>query len=229
MNNLSTPSRFARLRRGILNHEICAVKKLVLGLTLALLCALPARAQIAPAAGYWWNPAQAGSGFVIEIQGTTMFMAGFLYAASGEATWVASTGQMASATQYSGSLITYSGGQTLTGAFQPAIQNPMPAGTITINFSTNTSGTLSWPGGTIPIQRFDIVAGGATTPQPSSNPQTGWWWDPSQGGRGFAVEVQGGVMYLAGYMYDASGNPVWYLASGNMSGNTLFEGTLFQG
>ena len=31
-------------------------------------------------------------------------------------------------------------------------------------------------------------------------------------------------MYLAGYMYDTSGNPLWYLASGNMSGTTLFQG-----
>jgi hypothetical protein len=36
--------------------------------------------------------------------------------------------------------------------------------------------------------------------------------------------VQGGQMYLAGYMYDANGNPTWYLASGVMAGATTFQG-----
>ncbi len=82
-------------------------------LLLALLAAAPLRALASPAAGYWWNPASPGSGFVIEIQGSKMFMAGFLYAANGNATWIASSGPMASGNQYAGSLVTYSGGQTL--------------------------------------------------------------------------------------------------------------------
>src|SRR5580658_5202911 len=78
----------------------------------------------APASGYWWNPAESGRGFVIEIQGSQMFMAGFLYAVNGEATWVASVGPMTTPTQYSGQLITYKGGQTLTGAYQaPALSS----------------------------------------------------------------------------------------------------------
>jgi hypothetical protein len=182
------------------------------------------QAQIAPAAGYWWNPAEGGRGFVIEIQGTQMFMAGFLYAANGEATWVASSGPMASPSQFSGPLITDSGGQTLTGAYKGAPTSTTPLGAITINFSSNTQATLAWPGGTIPIQRFDFGPGGASAQQNPANPQTGWWWNAGEGGRGFAIELQGGSMYFAGYMYDASGNPTWYLASGNMTNPTLFQG-----
>jgi hypothetical protein len=93
------------------------MRKFLFGFVLAF-AALAAHAQtITPATGYWLNPAASGSGFVIEVQGSKMFMADFLYAASGEATWVASVGAMSSPTQYAGSLITFSGGQTLTGAF----------------------------------------------------------------------------------------------------------------
>jgi hypothetical protein len=111
---------------------------------------------IVPQTGFWWNPAESGRGFVIEIQGSTMFMAGFLYTASGEATWVASTGPMTSPTQYSGSLVTYTGGQTLNGAYQAPSLAP-PLGTISITFSADNQATLTWPGGTIPIQRFNFV------------------------------------------------------------------------
>jgi hypothetical protein len=205
------------------------VKKITFGLIFSLLtlcAALPAQAQIAPEAGYWWDSSTSGSGFVIEIQGTTMFMAGFLYAASGEATWVASTGPMTTSSQYSGSLITYDDGQTLTGAYQAPSLAPA-LGTISISFSSNTSGTIVWPGGTVPIQRFNIVPGGVTTQQPVTNPQTGWWWNPNESGRGFAVEVQNGTMYFAGYMYDGIGNPIWYLSTGAMNGST-YQGELTQ-
>ena len=188
----------------------------------------PSGAIAAPGTGYWWNTVEPGRGFVIEIQGTTMFMAGFLYDTIGHATWVASTGPMASATQYSGSLTTYSGGQTLTGAYLGPPQAPVTIGTLAINFSSDTTGSLTWPGGTVPIQRFDFGPGGAIAVKPRSNPETGWWWNPFEGGRGYAIEVQGSSMYFASYMYEPSGSPVWYLASGNVASPTLFTGTWSQ-
>lgn len=187
-------------------------------------CAGPAFAQMTPAAGYWWNPATPGSGFVIEVQGTQIFMAGFLYAASGEATWVAAVGGMASSTEFSSFLITFSGGQTLNGDYQLPTQGANSEGNIYLTFTDDSHASLTWAGGTIPIERFDIVPGGLSAVEPVTNPETGWWWDPSQSGRGFAVEVQEGNMYLAGYMYDNQGNPTWYLANGPMSSATLFEG-----
>jgi len=186
---------------------------------------------IQPAAGYWWNPAEPGRGFVIEIQASKLFMAGFLYSASGEATWVASTGPMSSATQYSGALFTDAGGQTLTGAYKGPPTSTAALGTISIDFTSASQATLTWPGGSVPIRRFDIVAGGSSTAQASSNPQTGWWWNPAESGRGFAIEVQNGVIWLAGYMYDASGTATWYLADGNMSTNastSIFQGEWVQ-
>jgi hypothetical protein len=194
---------------------------------LALLLGVALRCEATPASGYWWNPAEPARGFVIEVQGNTMFMAGFLYDSNGGATWVGSTGAMTSATQYSGTLLTYAGGQTLTGVYQSPATTPSP-GNIAITFSSDTAGSLTWPGGTIPIERFDIVPGGSGAAQPPTNPQTGWWWNSAQGGRGFAVEVQNNVMYFAGYMYDGLGNPVWYLASGTMTSPTLFQGTWTQ-
>ena len=86
------------------------------------------------------------------------------------------------------------------------------AGNISIIFTDSSHGTLTWPGGTIPIQRFDVVTGGAAMTPAAGTPETGIWWNPAESGRGFALEIQAGTMFLGGYMYDASGNPVWYLS-----------------
>jgi hypothetical protein len=211
-------------------HELGgpAVKRFLLAVLLCTISALPAWGQTAPSAGYWWNPAAAGSGFVIEVQNSQMFMAGFLYAPSGEATWVSSFGPMTSSTQYSGPLITFSGGQTLTGTYIAPVQNSSSPGNIAISFTDNAHASVAWPGGIIPIQRLDFGPGGASATEPATNPETGWWYNPEEGGRGFAVEVQNGSMYLAGYMYDPNGNPVWYLANGPMGTTVLFQGTWVQ-
>jgi hypothetical protein len=185
---------------------------------------------IAPVSGYWWNPSQTGNGFVIEIQNNQLFMAGFLYANSGEATWVATLGPMSSSSSYAGTLFTDSGGQTLTGAYQGPPQSTTTLGPISITFITDTKATIVWPGGTENIQRFDIIPGGSTATQASTNPQTGWWFNANESGRGFGIEVQNGNIWIAGYMYDASGNPTWYLATGTLlDGAYTGQWTQYQG
>jgi hypothetical protein len=131
---------------------------------------------------------------------------------------------MTTPTQYNGPLITYKGGQTLTGTYQAPSLSTQGFGNVAIDFSSDTQGTMTWAGGVIPIQRFDIVSGGSTATQPDTNPETGWWWNPAESGRGFAIEIQNGSIYFAGYMYDAVGNPIWYLANGPMASANSFEG-----
>jgi len=129
-----------------------------------------------------------------------------------------------SGTTFSAPLTSYSGGQTLTGAFKPATQGASP-GTISITFTDATHGSMTWPGGIIPIQRYEFVTNGLSSPPTSTQPQTGWWWNSSEGGRGYSVEVQASSAFIASYMYDGSGNPVWY-ASGPAA---LSAGNTYQG
>ena len=161
-----------------------------------------------PAAGIWWNPAESGRGYVIETRNSTLFLGAFLYDGSGRATWYAASGAL-NGNSFSGALSTYAAGQTFTGPYVAPIVTGS-AGDISIIFTDASHGTLTWPGGTIPIQRFDVVAGGAAMTPPLGTPETGIWWNPAESGRGFALEIQGGTMFLGGYMFDASGNPIWY-------------------
>ncbi len=191
--------------------------------------------SVTPEAGWWYDPNLPGMGFTIEQNPSSgrIYMAGYLYATSGEATWYSSMMSASSGSTMAGPLMAYSGGQTLTGPYQP-VAGSSNVGTAQLTFSDASDGTLSWPGGTIPIQRFDAITGGSSTAQPAGTPQTGWWYDPSEPGTGYSIEIQfnasypNGYMFMAGYMYDAFGNPTWFLSYGPMTTATTYQGTWAQ-
>jgi hypothetical protein len=181
-----------------------------------------------PQSGWWWNPSESGRGFSLEVNAQNrIFFSSYLYAQDTSAYWMVSTGSLATAAAYLGTLNQYSMGQTLTGAYRAPTLGVSP-GSLTLAFSSATKGTLSWPGGSVPIQRFDIVAGGAAAGPAAGMPQTGWWWNSSESGRGFFFEVQGTTLFLSGFMYDSAGRPVWYTSSGAMTGTTVYQGRLLQ-
>jgi serine protease len=179
---------------------------------------------VIPATGFWRSPNAPGIGFTIEKQSGNLFMASYLFAASGRATWYGSGPAAMDGAAYLGTLDVYAGGQTLYGAYQPASITGS-AGDMSLSFSSPTQGTLIWPGGTIPVERLDFGPGGSGAVQPASTPEAGWWWSPAEGGRGYAIEIQGNTLLLTGYMYDASGNPVWYLSGPTpMTNSTTYQG-----
>jgi hypothetical protein len=179
-------------------------------------------ANAEPQNGWWWNPEESGRGFFIEMRGGVIYVGGYFYESDGRATWMTSGGPVSDPYLYNGTLQTYRGGQTLFGAYRP----PAPAvdvGPITVQFKDDTHGTITWPGGTIPIEReiFDVNVA-------TFQPRTGWWWNPAESGRGFSVEVQGNNAFIVAFMYDDLGNPLWYFSAGPMSTPTHFEGDWLQ-
>jgi len=175
---------------------------------------------ISPQTGWWWNPAENGRGFFLEKNsGSTIFLASYLYASGGRASWHAAVLQEG-AGAYSGSLDSYSGGQTLTGAYAAPAAAVGAVGNIGLTFTDSTHAVVTWAGGTTPIERFNFADNSSP---PAFQPQAGWWWNAAESGRGFSLEVQGSTVFLAGYMYDASGNPIWYLSIGTLTGQTYQE------
>lgn len=180
-------------------------------------------ATVTPQSGWWWNASESGRGFSFETNASSMFFAYYLYAADGTATWY--LGTAATGGGYVSTLDQYAGGQTLLGAYKAATARGS-SGQAQAVFFGSSSGALIWPGGTIPIQRFDIVSGGASSGPATGMPQTGWWWNPSEPGRGFFIEVQASTMYLAAFLYDDRGEPVWYSSQNTMTSTSLYTGTL---
>ena len=166
-----------------------------------------------PQKGWWWNPAEGGRGYSIETSGNKLFFASYLYDVSGRATWLIAAGPTSlDGSLFVGKLESYSGGQSLGGSYRA------PAGVVgqdlTLAFTDASHGTMIWPGGSVAIERFNIVPNGLSMAPAAGQPEGGWWWNPDESGRGFFLEWQGSQLFMAGYMYDDAGNPVWYL-SGN--------------
>ena len=198
------------------------LKSALIATFLLALCGLSDSAIAEPQAGWWWNPAESGRGFFIESQGGIMYMAAYLYADDGRARWLVAGGANADPYHYQGRLLDYSGGQTLLGTYA-APTAPVDAGPVAVDFSDDTHGTITWPGGVVPIER-EIFGSG-----PSDYlPQSGWWWNPAESGSGYSIEVQGNNLFFVGFMYDGAGHPVWYYSAGPMTAVTGYSGPLLQ-
>jgi hypothetical protein len=192
---------------------------------------IPGAASCAPQApqtGWWWNPAESGRGYSIESHGNVVFVAGYLYDESGRATWTIAAGQTSlDGSLFVGKLEAYAAGQSLGGAFRaPGAASLI--GDITLAFSDASHGTLVLPGGSIAIERFNIIPNGLSATPLANQPENGWWWNPDESGRGFFLEWQGNTLFMAGYMYDASGNPLWYLSSAASTSLQGYSGNWLQ-
>jgi hypothetical protein len=167
---------------------------------------------IAGQSGWWWNFAEGGRGFFIDNNGARIYFVMMGYDVSGHATWYAAlASQTASTCTYKGTLATFGGGQTLTGAFQ-ALTTVTNVGNFSLTFTDATHANVQLPGETLTIQRF-IYAGNGNLTQlaAAASGLTGIYWNPEEPGRGYAIEIQAGILYMGAYMYDASGLPVWYV------------------
>ena len=168
-----------------------------------------------PQSGWWWNTAEGGRGYFVDMQASSIYFTGFGYTAAGGETWYLASGDVyasgvGSTCVFNGALQSFAGGQTLTGAYHgPASATDM--GNVSISFSDATHATASLPGETLALQRYVYANNGSANPQGPVDERTGIYWNPAEGGRGWGIEVQNGVLYMVGYMYDAAGNPAWYV------------------
>ncbi len=90
----------------------------------------------------------------IEKQVDKIFFAAYLYDDSGNPTWFTALLTTGTTHDFTGNLQQFADGQTLLGEFQaPSVLNK-DAGQITLDFSDDEKGTLTWPGGTVEITRF---------------------------------------------------------------------------
>jgi hypothetical protein len=59
-------------------------------------------------------------------------------------------------------------------------------------------------------------------------PDSGWYWNPAEPGRGVSIEVQDDKLFLAIYTYEPTGAPVYYYSGGAMTGDRTYTNTLFK-
>lgn len=183
----------------------------------------------APQSGWWWNPAESGSGYAIENQGNVLFLAAFMYDDAGKPMWYTAALARQASGDYMGELSRFEGGQSLTGAYKTPTKHRV--GKASLAFSVPDRGTLRFESDTgstrtTTIERFAF----GDTPFTGSTftGQNGWWWNASESGRGFFVEVQGNTAFIAGFMYDDTGKPTWHISAANAVSGQTVSGNLIQ-
>jgi len=129
------------------------VKRILRQFALSLLLLWAASASAAlPDSGWYWNSAEPGRGFILEIQNNTLFISGFLYDTLGNQIWVYSGGVMSSDRTYSGPAYRTTSGQRLGGTYQAATN--VPFGTATITFTSTVTANVSINGYNFGLTRF---------------------------------------------------------------------------
>lgn len=115
---------------------------------------------VLPDSGWYFNTAEGGRGFNIEIQNNTLFMAGFVYDTAGNPIWVVSGGPMSTDRTYSGAAFQTANGQPLGGAYRAP--STVPFGTASVNFPTTTSANIVVNGYSFSVAReqfgFDFTS-----------------------------------------------------------------------
>ncbi len=108
--------------------------------------------SITPVVGLWWNPAESGSGYNIDVKHNVMVVTTYSYKTNGDSEWYISTGRLSGNT-FNGVLDKARNGQCISCAYTGIAVSGGNDGAIVIQFSSATSGTAFLPGGrVVPIQ-----------------------------------------------------------------------------
>lgn len=114
--------------------------------------------------GLWWNEAESGRGFFIDVQGSTAALASYMYTDSGRPVWYLTVGAVGNAPgaisngAFSGALEAYQGGQQMGAAYR-APQSAGQQGTVVFRALTGTTGLMTFPGGRVMrVQRLRFAS-----------------------------------------------------------------------
>ncbi len=130
---------------------------------LALSLAVPAANAFTPESGLWWNPAEDGRGYTIEIQNNVLAMLVYAYDTNGTSAFFIGAGPMVGNSSWSAPLDGYTSGQCLTCNYQGRpITLTGAGGNASIVFDTETRGRLTIGSRVIPIERFNFAHGNQT-------------------------------------------------------------------
>jgi hypothetical protein len=184
--------------------------------------------SVIPQSGWWWNASESGRGYAIGVSGSRIFMAAHMYRDDGSPVWYVASGTHGGG-RFDAAFSEYRGGETLGGPYRPA-SLVGTAATAIVTFSSATAGTIIWYGGALgigtsrtEIARFPVNGSAVLAPALSPALETGWYWNASESGAGYFIELQGSTVYMAAYLYESDGSARWYVASGGAaaSGDAL--------
>jgi hypothetical protein len=217
-----TLAAFALMR--YLSAIVCALMFIATSST-ASVAAPAAAADNFRGNGWWWEgAARSGTGLFFEAQCDKAFLAYFVYDDAGKPIWYYASGDFVARSDgtftFSEDLLVTRGGQPAS-SNTPATPTSTSVGRISITFTASGTATVQLPQRSATMQRFDFKG---LTGAPSTRPESGWFWNAQQSGRGYAVEIQNGTMFFAMFHYNADGSPTWNTFTGTVGAAGTISG-----
>ncbi len=193
--------------------------------------------------GLWWNaPAGSESGWGMNLthQDDLIFTTWFTYDANGKGWWLVMTAQRMADGTYRGTLYSTRGPPFSAMPFDPGAVVRNEVGVGALSFADADNGTFDYTVNGIrqkkPITReiFGPVptctfASSIDLAQ-STNYQDLWWADPpgSEAGWGMNLTQEGSIIVVTWFTYDATGAPLWLIATTTATSFNEFTGILFR-
>jgi hypothetical protein len=197
----------------------------------AVSCATTLVTAAAPASpgalsGLWYDGAESGWGIYFAQRRNILFAAWYTYDASGKPRWYVSSscampdGVTGTSGTCNGTLFEVAGPVFFGVAFDPSREHVTNAGTLQVAFTDANHASMTYTVAgqtrTVPITRQVFQ----TSAVPPAVDFTDLWYNAAESGWGMAMSHQFGIIFLAWFVYDANGAPVWYVASScTVSGN----------
>jgi hypothetical protein len=200
----------------------------------ASIASAPKATTPASLSGLWWNAAESGWGIHFTQRGAVLFAAWYTYDAQGNPKWyVAPNCPFSSSEAVSGNctsaLYEVAGPAFFGHEFNPDLVHASAAGTLQLAFQNTNAASMTYTVGTqtrtVSIVRQIFPVAVTTTPAVDF---TDLWWNKNESGWGMAVAHQYGNVFLAWYVYDPLGKPVWYVAPSCAVSGSSCSGALYR-
>jgi len=102
---------------------------------------------VLPTAGLWWNPAEPGTGYALDVKHGVLVVTVYSYTSSGSPVWYLAAGPIVN-NVFTATLDKYSGGQCISCGYHTASLGGND-GLVSIAFSTPAMATMTLPGGRV--------------------------------------------------------------------------------
>lgn len=155
-----------------------------------------------PISGGWYNPARSGHGFDLQRAGDQLSLIWYTYETDGTPTWYLGLGALQGA-RWETDLLKF---RMLDGVASSSV-----VGSVALDFSSERSAQFSWTlpegSGSEPVQ--PLYLGNSS----ESQFPTSAWYHPAESGWGLSVTHQGDLRYAMAFVYDAAGEPYWFIGA----------------
>ncbi len=185
-------------------------------------------------AGYWAIEGTSGGAVALDLSADRFALAVMMFSDDGQPAWYFASGTNLSPSSLSGTLHRFFGGTTLPDVRYEPPTGATVAGAIAVTFDNAETARAVINNRSYTLRRTTLAAG---RPGPVAGmPETGWYYNTSQVGRGYFVETQGTAMMITAFAYTGSDEneqtptePFWaYLrgTSGVVGGTAQLVGPL---